>query len=445
MSRDDLARARADIVIGDPEIFEAIAAGGRFGGDYSIDAAQHMFSRTHRGAIEDLAAKARIVPVGERSWSIRLPIVNASLFETDDGLVVVDTGMAPAGPALVNQIRSVSDAPVTTVVYTHGHVDHAYGTWALIEAGETPEIVAHDGVPERFDSYIRLRGSLAKYMNQPADELPRDRSDLVWPTRTFRDRLELDVGGEPVVLQHHPAETDDQCYVWWPQRRALASADYYQGFLPNLGNGKRRQRGTDDWVLALREMADLGPQLLLPGHGDPLSGNETIVSELRMLADALEHIIEHAVDGLNRGLRKDEIVDTLAWPEPFASHPTLRVHYVTPQDICRMVLKRWTGWWDDVPSHWAPAPLAAQAREVVELAGGVDRVAERARRLVDEDIRLACHLADWAWFADPGDETARQLVLDVYRRRLLDPGSNTQDRLVYLDHMADARRAGGGA
>jgi glyoxylase-like metal-dependent hydrolase (beta-lactamase superfamily II) len=44
------------------------------------------------------------------------------------------------------------------VVYTHGHVDHAYGSWALLEAGERPEIVATEALPRRFERYIRLRG-----------------------------------------------------------------------------------------------------------------------------------------------------------------------------------------------------------------------------------------------------------------------------------------------
>ncbi len=147
---------------------------------------------------------------------IRLPVSNAVLFETDDGLVLADTGVAAAGPALLDAIRSVSTAPLHTVIYTHAHVDHAYGTWALLEAGERPEIIAHKAVPLRFERYIRLRGAIAKYLSQPVHDLPDDRNNLVWPTQTFADRIELEVGGETFVLQHHRGETDDQLYVWVP-------------------------------------------------------------------------------------------------------------------------------------------------------------------------------------------------------------------------------------
>ena len=436
--------ARIDLVVGDPELMARVAEGGSFGGEYSRPAAQAMFNRHSGPAVEDLRAKTRVVEVAPRSWLIRLPIVNSAVFETDDGLVVCDTAMAPGGPALLEAIRSVSASPIHTIVYSHGHVDHAYGTWALLEDEATiaaggPRIVAHRGVADRFDYYLRLRGSLARYMNQPPHHLPISRDDLAWPTETFDERLVLTVGGEEVHLVHHPAETDDQCYAWFPDRRALYSADYYQGFLPNLGNGKRTQRGTDDWVLAMREMADLGPLLLFPGHGEPITDPELIRSEFHLLADALEHIIDHVVDGLNRRLRKDLIVDTLDWPERFADHPTLAIRYVTPGDIARMVIKRWTGWWDDIPSHWSPAPLVDQAATIVDLAGGLGPLVARAHSLVDADVAQACHLADWAWYADPHHPDVQQLVVDAYTARVMDPASNTQEILVYLDQAAAAR------
>ena len=87
----------------------------------------------------------------------------------------------------------------------------------------------------------------------------------------------------------------------------------------------------------------------------------------------------------------------------------------------------------------AAAPLAAQAREVVGLAGGSEVVAARARKLVDTDLRLATHLADWTFYADPEDPVAQQLILDTYKARILDPASNVQERLAYIDQMVAAR------
>jgi alkyl sulfatase BDS1-like metallo-beta-lactamase superfamily hydrolase len=403
-----------------------------------------MFGRGQE-AIDAARTGTTIVEVAPRTWLIRLPIVNAVLFETDEGLVLVDVGMAPGGPAVVEAMRSVSDAPLHTVVFTHGHVDHAYGAWALEAAGEVPlQIVAHEAIRDRFERYIALRGSIAGYMSQPVDQLPASRDDIVWPTVTFDDRLELEIGGERFVLVHHPGETDDHLYVHVPGRRIVASGDYYQGFLPNAGNGKRVQRHVKEWIVALREIAALSPDLLLPAHGEPIRGEALIGSRLGVLADALEHIRRHTLDALNRGLPRDEVFASLPWPPRFADDPTLRIQYVTPQDISRMVIKRYTGWWDDVPSSWTPAPLADQGRAMVTLAGGMASLDAFARETARTDLRLACHLADQAFRADPGDPLARQLVLDVYLARILDPSSNTQEILAYLDQMARARAAQGG-
>ena len=430
---------RTMVLAENPEMINRIMEGGAFGGEYSLSAAQNMFGRTE-DAIEDVRKKTHVIQVGPRSYLIRMPIVNAVFFETDEGIVLVDTGMGPAGPAILDAIRSVSDKPIHTIIYTHGHVDHAYGTWAITQAGETPEIIAHELLEERFHRYIRLRGSLAKYMSQPEEQLPASESDLVWPTRYMKDRLELEIGGETFVLQHHRGETDDQLYVWVPGRGALASADYYQGFLPNAGNGKRYQRHVEDWVVALEEMASLEPKILLPAHGEAITDTATIVENFSVLAEALQYIVDHTVEGLNAGKRKDLIYGSVQLPEHLATHPTLNVQYVTPNDISKMVIKKYTGWWDDIPSNWTPASMEDQGNMIIELAGGnIPAITSYARGLIGEDIRLASHLTDWLFYARPDDAQVQQLVFDVYKARILDPDTNTMEMLTYLDQMTAAR------
>jgi alkyl sulfatase BDS1-like metallo-beta-lactamase superfamily hydrolase len=430
---------RMMVLAENPELIARVAEGGSFGGEFSLAAAQNMFGRVD-SAIEDVKDKSEVIEVGPRSYLIRMPIVNAAFFETDEGIVLVDTGMAPAGPAILDAIRSVSEQPIHTIIYTHGHVDHAYGTWAIMDAGETPEIIAHDLLKPRFERYIRLRGSLAKYMSQPEDQLPASESDLVWPTRYFSDRLELEIGGEIFVLQHHKGETDDQLYVWVPGRKALASADYYQGFLPNAGNGKRYQRHVEDWAVAMREMAALQPEILLPAHGAPITDTAIIVENFTVLADTLQYIVDVTIEGLNAGKRKDLIYGAIELPEHLAQHPTMNVQYVSVNDISKMVIKKYTGWWDDIPSHWTPASMEDQGEMIIELAGGnIPAITQYAREMIADNIKLASHLTDWLFYARPDDPDIQQLVFDVYKTRILDPDTNNMEMLTYLDQMTAAR------
>ncbi|MDH3707541.1 MAG: MBL fold metallo-hydrolase, partial [Acidimicrobiia bacterium] len=258
----DPEEVRMELVGTDADLAEAIIGGGSFGGNYSVAVARNMFDRHNEQAIDEARMKVEIVEVADRSWLVRLPIVNSAVFETDEGLVVVDTGMAPGGPAILDAIRTVTQAPIHTIIYTHAHVDHCMGTWALMD--DAPQVVAHAAAPARFDRYVRMRGSVSRYMSQPLESFPAAPDDWVPPSRTFTDRLTLTIGGEEFELVHRRGETDDQLYVSVPGRQAVASADYYQGFLPNAGNGKRVQRYIEEWAEALRDMVALSPRHLLP-------------------------------------------------------------------------------------------------------------------------------------------------------------------------------------
>src|SRR6266550_2550011 len=49
---------------------------------------------------------------------------NTSVFVTEVGVVLVDTKLPNNGEAILNQVRSVTDKPVSTIVNTHSHPDH---------------------------------------------------------------------------------------------------------------------------------------------------------------------------------------------------------------------------------------------------------------------------------------------------------------------------------
>lgn len=238
---------------------------------------------------------------------------------------------------------------------------------------------------------------------------------------------------------HAPGETEDQIWMWMPGRKTIVTADYVQGFLPNAGNGKRMQRYVEEWSAAMREMAALKPERMLPMHGAAVSGTPQITQMLTTYSDALDHIVAQAVARLNAGDRKDAIAASIDWPEKFANNPLLDPQYNRPEDIARMVMKRWTGWWDDVPSHFAAMPFEAEAREAVALAGGLDAIDARARALLPVNSKLAARLADWAYFAAPDNPKALRLAIDVYLARLSEPDMPVQEGLIYLDMAARAR------
>ncbi|MCX4844515.1 alkyl sulfatase dimerization domain-containing protein [Streptomyces sp. NBC_00893] len=363
----------------------------------------------------------RIVEVAPHTFMIQPGMANAALFETDEGLLLVDAGCAGDGPALLRAVREVSEQPLHTVVFTHGHVDHAFGLWAFLDAGERPRVVGHQNLLDHYARYSRTAGLNAAVNGQQPGangrSWPSAPEDFVVPDITFRDSLELRIGGERFVVRHAKGETDDAAWVWAPQRRVIAAGDLVVGYLPNAGNPRKVQRYAEEWADAAEQMAALDADCVITGHGECVRGSDAIRDELLTMAEYLRHIVRHALDGLNAGMRPDEIVESLVVPERLAAHPRLQPGYDRPEFICRNVIRRYGGWWDGHAANLLPAPTAAQAREIAHLAGGVDALAVRARELADTDLRLACHVAEWAFLAEPRSPSAQECYVAVFDRR----------------------------
>lgn len=388
-------------------------------------AAFGLFSPTQGRRIFDKQTgsgfEPKVIEVAPRTWFIQPGMVNVALFETDEGLLLVDAGCAGDGPSLLRAVRGLSDKPLHTVVYTHGHSDHAFGLWAFLEAGETPQIVAHRDLPAHFGRYMKTSGLNARINGQlPGEDgkaWPDAPEDFVWPTVLFDDTLTLTIGGETFVVRHGKGETDDAAWVWAPERGVIAAGDLVTGYLPNAGNPKKVQRYAEEWAAAAEEMAELRPEVVITGHGDPAVGVDAIVDELTTLAGYLRHVVDHAIQGLNEGVLPDHIVATLEVPERFRDHPRLPAIYDKAEFICRNVIRRYSGWWDGYPSHLLPSSQEQQAAEIAALAGGTGRLVERARELAATDVRLASHLAEWAFLADRSDSAAQDCYREVLESR----------------------------
>jgi hypothetical protein len=84
--------------------------------------------------------------------------------------------------------------------------------------------------------------------------------------------------------------------------------------------------------------------------------------------------------------------------------------------------------------------MEQQGNMIIELAGGnIPAITSYARKLINQDIRLASHLTDWLFYARPDNAEVQQLVFDVYKSRILDPDTNTMELLTYLDQMTAAK------
>jgi alkyl sulfatase BDS1-like metallo-beta-lactamase superfamily hydrolase len=375
---------------------------------------------------------------------------NSAAVDTDDGLVVVDTSGVFQAKSVHETIRSWSASRLDTAIFTHGHIDHVFGVdlyeeEARANGWDSPRVVAHELVAERFDRYILTAGYNA-VINQRQFKAPGLRwpVEYRYPDETYRDDLELDIGGQRFELHHARGETDDGTWVWAPGRKVLFTGDLFIWASPNCGNPQKVQRYARDWAQAFRRMAALDADALLPGHGLPIVGADRVRQALTEGAELLESLLDQTLALMNEGARLDDIVRAVRGPEQLLARPYLRPIYDEPEFVVRNIWRYYGGWYDGDPSHLKPAAPGALAQELANLAGGAGRLAERARELAAAgDLRLAGHLAELAAQAAPDDNGVHAARAEVFGRRAREEGSTMSKGIFsWAEHESRVRVEG---
>jgi len=367
------------------------------------------------------------VEVAEKTW-FASQFSGCTAFETDEGLVLVDTGTRQFAPVIAAMLRQKTQAPVHTAIYTHGHIDHAYGLEAFLIPGQKrPRVIGHRAMPARFARYQATAGHNAALNArqfggtveaQGGDAFQAFAAQPIAPDTLYDERLDIDVGGVRFEIHHCRGETDDHSWIWCPERGVVCPGDLFIWAVPNDGNPQKVQRYPWERAKGLREMAALSPKALCPGHGGPVIGDAAkIVRMLSETAEFLETVTTRTLAALENGSPPHvDIVTGIDLPK--SESPWLQPVYDDTEFLVRNVIRYYGGWWSGRPSELKPAPRAELACEIASLCGGAVKLAARASDLAKKgEMRLASHLADFALEAEPENTVVQQAVAALYEAR----------------------------
>jgi glyoxylase-like metal-dependent hydrolase (beta-lactamase superfamily II) len=266
-------------------------------------------------------------------------IAGMYVIDTGDGLVMLDAGSMFDVQKAYDEVRAWRpETPLVAAVFSHHHVDHVFATLRFEEEARekgwpAPIVYAHELMPQHFDRYQRTLGwNTAINRRQFAIDVAQFRwpEQYRYPDVVYRDRMTFVRGQLTFHLHHGRGETDDHTWVWIPERRILAPGDLVIYAVPNAGNPQKVQRYVSDWADALDEMAGLGAETLLPGHGLPIFGAERVHQVLTETATLLRSVEDQTVALMNKGWTLDQVLHAVKLPGELMQRPYLRPVYDDP-------------------------------------------------------------------------------------------------------------------
>lgn len=341
-------------------------------------------------------------------------IGNSYLITTPAGDVLVNAGALGDAKRGKTLFATISANPVTHIILTQSHANQYGG----LEVYKTPEntIIAHRLYPEEraygeaLSPHYR-RGSRRIFSNIAG------RTENIIPTREIPPDLligdeghSFELGGKRFEIIHTPGgETRSAIIVWLPQQKIAIVGNLFGPVFGNHPNLNTLRGDKPRWALqfieSIKKLRALQPELILTGH-EAISGAEHIQTETTRIINAVQHVHDRTVEGMNEGKTLHTLMREITTPPEL----TLTEEYGKIAWNVRATWHEYTGWFDPArgTTDLYGTPPSAVAPAIAALAGGPARIAERAQLFIESQKPLeALHLLDIALAAEPDSPIAR--------------------------------------
>ncbi len=196
----------------------------------------------------------------------------------DDGVLLVDAGLAGTSDKVYAAIRTLSIKPIHYIIDTHIHADHTGGNEALAKLGNTiagGNVVGDIGASAGNQATVIAAQEVLDRMSatngmQPA--VPQ----AAWPTETYTTpERKLYFNGEGVLMIHpQAAHTDGDTIVFFRRSDVISTGDIFvtTGYpLVDLARGGNIQgviNGLNEIIeLSIPADEQEGGTMIIPGHG----------------------------------------------------------------------------------------------------------------------------------------------------------------------------------
>ena len=365
-------------------------------------------------------------------------ISNAYLVTTADGDLMVNTGFMASAERNALLLKPRRTGPLRHIVFTQSHADHFGGTPAFQEPGT--KLIAQ----ERFVANMRDMLFLQPYFGPRTGKLwgstvrrpgpPPVIPDIV-PDIVFDREHAFEQGGRRFELIATPdGETTDSLTVWMPDERIAFTGNLFgpvflsMPFLCTLRGDK--PRSVRNYLSSLERVRDLGAELLITGHGDPIRGAGRIRADLDKMHAAVSWVRDYTLAGMNAGKDLHRLMREMVVPEAIR----IGEYHGKASWAVRTIWEEYSGWFlHDSTSSLYGVPRSSVDGDLAELAGGADALARRAAdKLAAGQPLEAVHLLDVALGAEPDNRQALGVKKEVLQRLLAQSGGGNLSETMWL-------------
>ncbi len=343
---------------------------------------------------------------------------NTFMVVTDEGNVIIDTSLPGMAPQHKNLLNAVDDGPIDSIIITHGHGDHTGGV-TLWREPET-KVIAQENMVEFLRYQKRLKGLFVQrnsaqfgfeLASAPSSTTSESSGVNMLPNTLFDERLDFTVGQEKFELLHTPGETYDALTVWMPEYKAAFVGDLFYRSFPNIYTLRgTKPRWALDYIDSINQVLALGPEILLPSHGEPILGNDNITAELTRYRDAIQYVHDKTVQGMNEGRDVYSLMREIKLPEAL----DVGEAYGWVSWSVRGIYEGYMGWFDGDPvSMYAQSPQSIYP-DLVTLAGGPKKVITLAEQYLNDGNSVkALLLIEAAMDTEPNNQAVLAMRLQI--------------------------------
>lgn len=359
---------------------------------------------------------------------------NVYLIETAEGGILLNSGQGFEAPVHHHNLSRFSTLPIKYLITTQGHTDHVGGVRYFRDLYPGLTYIAQAGNDEHqtYDARLgafRAARAAFRFKDDFVEVFKRyaaagythlNPQDRPTPDLTFEREYAFSLGGLNVVLIAVPgAETNDSLVVWLPQHRIVFVGNLFGcpfGHFPNLVTIRGdRYRDALTCATAAQTVLDLKPELLLYGHHEPVEGAALIEAEVTAYRDAILHVHDEVVKGMNAGKSLHTLQNEIQIP----STCEVGQGYGKVSWSVRAIWENYAGWFKhESTTELYSVPQQSIHADLVELAGS-DALLERARqKAAAQRHEEALHLLDIVLNADPDNSDARTLAIEIHETLL---------------------------